>query len=145
MKILKRSLYAGLLCAGMSAPAFAQSADAPYFQAFGGQAGIKQVVDDFVGNVLADPRIGGYFAHAHIPHLKYELTQQFCALLNGPCTYTGKDMTSAHTGMKITQAAFNALDEDLNTAMDKHNVPISAQNYLTGKLAPMEPAVVTRG
>jgi hemoglobin len=73
------------------------------------------------------------------------LTQQFCALLNGPCTYTGKDMTSAHTGMKITQAAFNALDEDLDTAMDKHNVPISAQNYLTGKLAPMEPAVVTRG
>jgi len=115
----------------------------PYDE-FGGQAGIHQVVDDFVANVSADPRINGYFAHAHIAHLKYELRQQFCALLNGPCTYTGKDMKTAHQGMNITQAAFNALDEDLDTAMDKNNVPISAQNYLTGKLAPMEQPVVTR-
>jgi len=115
----------------------------PYDE-FGGQAGIHQVVDDFVATIVADPRIKGYFAHAHIAHLKYELRQQFCALLNGPCTYTGKDMKTAHQGMNITQAAFNALDEDLNAAMDKNNVPISAQNDLTGKLAPMEQPVVTR-
>ena len=118
-------------------------AGTPYDE-FGGQAGIHQVVDDFVANVTTDPRISAYFAHAHIAHLKYELQQQFCALLNGPCTYAGKDMTSAHQGMNITQAAVNALDEDLNTAMDKNNVPISAQNYLTGKLAPMEQPIVTR-
>jgi hemoglobin len=114
------------------------------FDQFGGQPGIHQVVEDFVATVTSDPRISGYFAHAHIAHLKYELDQQFCALLGGPCTYTGKDMKSAHVGMNITQAAFNALDEDLNTAMDKNNIPVGAQNYLTGKLAPMEQPVVTK-
>jgi hemoglobin len=123
-------------------PSLAQAAT-PYDE-FGGQAGIHQVVDDFIANVTTDPRIEKFFVNAHIAHLKYELRQQFCALLNGPCTYTGKDMKTAHTGMNITQADFNALDEDLNTAMDKNNVPISAQNYLTGKLAPMEQPIVTR-
>jgi hemoglobin len=126
----------------LSSLGLAQAAT-PYDE-FGGEAGIHQVVDDFVTNVTTDPRISAYFAHAHIAHLKYELREQFCALLNGPCTYSGKDMKTAHVGMNITQAAFNALDEDLNTAMDKNNVPIGAQNYLTGKLAPMEQPIVTR-
>ncbi len=132
------------LAAVFSLPFISSVQAATPYDEFGGQAGLHQVVEDFIANVLADPRIQGDFAHAHIAHLKYELNQQFCALLNGPCTYTGKDMKSAHTGMNITEAAFNALDEDLNTAMDKNNVPIGAQNYLTGKLAPMEQPVVTK-
>jgi hemoglobin len=145
MKTVSKFFAASLVISGVALsvhPAQAQSDK--YYQQFGGQPGIKQVVDDFVATVGADPRINGYFAHAHIAHLKYELGQQFCALLNGPCTYTGKDMDSAHKGMNITESAFNALDEDLNTAMDKNNIPIGAQNYLTGKLAPMEQPIVTR-
>lgn len=145
MKAISKFFVTSLVFAGAAVstqPAHAQSDK--YYQEFGGQAGIHQVIDDFVSVVAADPRINGYFAHAHIAHLKYELNQQFCALLNGPCTYTGKDMESAHKGMNITEAAFNALDEDLNTAMDKNNIPIGAQNYLTGKLAPMEQPIVTR-
>jgi hemoglobin len=128
----------------LSLPVISLAQAATPYDEFGGQAGIHQVVDDFIADVLADPRIQGDFAHAHIAHLKYELGQQFCALLNGPCTYTGKDMKSAHQGMNITQADFDALDEDLNTAMDKNNIPIGAQNYLTGKLAPMEQPIVTK-
>jgi hemoglobin len=145
MKHISKVLAIGLMLGGVGAiTQSAQAASDKYYQEFGGQPGIKQVIDDFVSTVAADPRINGYFAHAHIAHLKYELGQQFCALLNGPCTYTGKDMDSAHKGMNITESAFNALDEDLNTAMDKNNIPIGAQNYLTGKLAPMEQPIVTR-
>jgi hypothetical protein len=35
---------------------------------------------------VAAPRIASYFAHANLPHLKYELIEQFCNLANGPCT-----------------------------------------------------------
>jgi hemoglobin len=121
----------------------ARAADMQPFEQFGGQPGIKKVINDFVAIVGADPRIKGFFVPAATPHLVYELNQQFCALLNGPCTYTGKDMKTAHVGMNITQAAFDALDEDLNKAMDENNIPIGAQNYLTGKLAPMEQPIVT--
>ena len=39
--------------------------------------------------------------------------------------------------MKVNRAAFNALVEDFQVAMDKHNIPFSSQNKLLAKLAPM--------
>lgn len=139
LKILGVAVLVTSLASGV---AMAQS-DKVY-QEFGGQPGITEIIGQAVESWQKDPRIARYFAHANIIRLKYELVQQVCNLTNGPCTYTGKSMTAAHKGMMLTQASFNALDEDLNTAMDDHNVPISAQNYLTGKLAPMEQQVVTK-
>jgi hemoglobin len=138
---LSATVLTGFLMLSVAQPA--QASDEMY-QQFGGKAGITTMIDKFVGYVAADTRINGYFAHANIPHLKYELVQQVCYATGGPCTYTGKDMTAAHEGMGITDAAFNALDEDLDKAMDDQNVPIGAQNYLTAILAPMEQQVVTK-
>jgi hemoglobin len=39
--------------------------------------------------------------------------------------------------MGVTHADFNALVEHLIIAMEKHNIPVSAQNQLLAKLAPM--------
>jgi hemoglobin len=39
--------------------------------------------------------------------------------------------------LNIDRAAFNALVEDLQKAMDKNDVPFHAQNRLLAKLAPM--------
>jgi hemoglobin len=122
----------------------AQAQSDEVYQQFGGKAGITAIITDAVASWQKDPRIARYFVHANIAHLRYELIQQVCNLTNGPCTYTGKDMKAAHEHMQLTQASFNALDEDLNTAMDNHHVPLSAQNYLTGKLAPMEQPIVTK-
>ena len=36
------------------------------------------------------------------------LVEQVCAGTGGPCTYTGKDMKTAHAGMAITDEQFNA-------------------------------------
>jgi hemoglobin len=141
---LKIIMGAAILAASVAAFFIPIAQAATPYEEFGAKPGISKVVEDFVSTVQHDPRINGYFVPSQTPRLKYELKQQFCALLKGPCTYTGKDMKSAHVGMKITQAAFNALDEDLNTAMDANGVPIDAQNYLTGKLAPMEQPIVTR-
>ncbi len=143
MKDMFKIALAVTMLSGMVA-GNAQAETDKVYQQFGGKAGITAIIEQAVDSWQTDPRIAKFFAHANIPHLKYELVQQVCYLTNGPCTYTGKSMQSAHQGMEITQAAFNALDEDLNTAMDDHNVPLSAQNYLTGKLAPMEQPIVTK-
>jgi hemoglobin len=135
-------LLASVSLAALPSRAPAQSSTV--YDQFGGKPGITAIIDQAVDSWAQDPRIASYFAHANLPHLKYELIEQVCNLTNGPCTYTGKSMESAHIGMNITQAAFNALDEDLNTAMDDHHVPLGAQNYLTGKLAPMEQPIVTK-
>ena len=62
---------------------------------------------------LGDSRTNARFAGANIPRLKLMLVDQICAASGGPCTYTGRDMASAHRGMNIIEGEFNALVGDL--------------------------------
>src|SRR5215813_14929805 len=66
------------------------------YDRLGGKDAITAVVDDFVANVAADKRINGFFAKADVPRLKRNLVDQICQATGGPCTYTGKDMRTAH-------------------------------------------------
>ena len=115
------------------------------YERLGGKPAIVAVVDDFVGNVAADKRINGYFAKTNIPRLKQMLVDQICAGTGGPCTYSGRDMKTAHAGMGVDDAAFNALVEDLVKTLDKFKVPAKEKNELLGILGPMKSDIVTHG
>jgi hemoglobin len=112
------------------------------YERLGGKDAITAVVDDFVGNVAADKRINGFFAKADVPRLKRNLVDQICQATGGPCTYTGKDMKTAHKGMGITDADFNALVEDLKKSLDKFKVPAKEQVELLGALGSLKPQIV---
>ena len=112
------------------------------YDRLGGQPAIAAVVDDFVGNVAADNRINGFFARTDIARLKKNLVDQICQGSGGPCTYTGRDMMSAHKGMNITDAQFNALVEDLKKSLDKFKVGAKEQDELLGALAQLKPQIV---
>jgi hemoglobin len=112
------------------------------YDRLGGKDAITAVVDDFVGNVAADKRINGFFAKTDVPRLKRNLVDQICQATGGPCTYTGKDMKTAHKGMGITDADFNALVEDLKKSLDKFKVPAKEQGELLGALASLKPQIV---
>jgi hemoglobin len=114
------------------------------YKAFHEQAGIQRIIDDFIGRVTTDPRIERRFAHANLQRLNLMLVQQICYLTGGPCTYTGKDIKSAHAAMGLNNDDFNALAEDLQLSMDRERVSFTAQNRLLAKLAPMQRAIVTR-
>jgi hemoglobin len=114
------------------------------YKAFHEQAGIDRIIDDFVGRVTTDPRIAERFQGANLVRLRFELKQQVCYLTGGPCTYTGKDMKSAHAGMNLQNRDFNALAEDLQLSMNKEQVSFPAQNRLLAKLAPMQRAIVSK-
>ncbi|MCG7401635.1 MULTISPECIES: group I truncated hemoglobin [Caballeronia] len=112
-------------------------ADDALYEQFGERAGLTKIVDDMYDNVLADPRTAPYFDNAPVKRIKQKLVEQICVLLDGPCVYTGRPMRRTHEGQSIDRAAFNALVEDLQAAMDKNGVPFHAQNKLLAKLAPM--------
>ncbi|MGP1666370.1 MAG: group I truncated hemoglobin [Rhodanobacter sp.] len=130
--------------AAMAASAPRDPALKPVFDQFGGKPGLVILMNDFMDNLMADARTQPYFAGTDHEHIKAELVDQFCVILDGPCTYTGKDMVKVHRTMGVNRAAFNALVEDLQAAMDKNNVPFRAQNKLLAKLAPMHPAIITK-
>lgn len=130
--------------AAMAASAPRTPALKPVFAEFGGKLGLVALMNDFMNNLMADSRTRPYFANADREHIKAELVDQFCVILDGPCTYTGKSMEQVHRGMEVNRAAFNALVEDLQKAMNKHQIPFRAQNKLLAKLAPMSKVIITK-
>ena len=119
-------------------------AGADMAQAFGGQEGIRRIVDRLVNLSTRDPRIEAIFRNHDMVRLRRTLFEQVCHLLAAGCTYTGRDMKAAHKGMGLTRADLNALVENLQQAMRENKVPFAAQNRLLAKLAPMERHVVER-
>lgn len=125
-------------------PAPADPALLPVYHDFGDKPGIVALVDDFMIYLVDDARTRPFFADADQRHIKDELVDQFCVILGGPCAYTGKSMKESHKKLAIDEAQFNALVEDLQKAMDKHNIPFRSQNKLLEKLAPMHREVITK-
>ena len=125
-------------------PAPAHPELAGMLQDFGGKDGLTTIVGTFMDNMMADPRTQPFFANVDRERVKRELTEQFCVILGGDCVYSGRDMRTTHTGLKIDRNNFNALVEDLQKAMDTHRVPFRSQNKLLAILAPMHREVVTQ-
>ena len=114
------------------------------FDDFGGEPGLTALMDDFMVILLEDPRMRPFFEKVDHVRVKRQLVEQFCAILGGGCTYTGRDMRASHEGLRIDRADFNALVEDLQVAMNRRGVPFRSQNKLLAVLAPMHREVINK-
>lgn len=131
---------------GMSGAASADGApaDDAMFQGLGGKAGISKIVATLIPMLQADVRTMESFKDSDMKLLAERLVQQVCVLSGGPCVYKGKDMSTIHDGLNITNAQFNAVAEDLQEAMERNGVPSRVQLKLMAKLAPMQRDIVTK-
>ena len=120
------------------------SDDTGIYKEFGEKAGLVTIMDEFMVNMLKDPRTKVFFENADKTRIKEQLVEQFCYILNGPCEYKGAKMKPIHSNLGINRENFNALVEQLQFAMDKNNVPFRAQNKLLAVLAPMHRDIITR-
>jgi len=118
--------------------------DKSLYERLGGLDAIKAVVNDFVDNLAADPAINARFVNSDMANLRQKLVEQICAATGGPCTYSGKDMVTVHTGMKISDAEFDALVGDLKKTLDKFSVPEREQSELLGALGGMRGDIVNK-
>jgi truncated hemoglobin YjbI len=152
-----KSAALGLLLASSLACAQTPYTDDSTYRDLGGKEGVQQITATFLALVTSDPRIKETFSDFDLKQLNERLQDQFCEMAGGPCKYTGKyrnrpmdgagvvrDMKSVHLDLKISQAQFNALAEDLQIAMEQHDVPPSVSDKLIDKLAPMQRDIVTR-
>ena len=139
----------GLITGGMTLNSYAGSNGPTVYKSLGGKKAIVAVVDDFVGRVAADNRINGFFKDtasdpARLAKFKKNLVDQICQATGGPCKYMGKDMKTAHAGMGVGSADFNALVEDLVASLDKFHVKERDKNALLGALGPMKSDIVEK-
>jgi hemoglobin len=142
-------VIAGILSAVASSSLVGQAKEKSLYDRLGQKKAIAAVVDEFVARVAADARINGFFAAtaadpARLKMFKGKLVDQICEASGGPCKYNGKDMKSAHMGMGISGADFNALVEDLVGALDKFKVGQHEKDQLLGALGPMKSDIVEK-
>jgi hemoglobin len=137
-------ILVSLLAACSTTPTATTPSTASLYTRLGEKPAITAVVDDFVARVAADSRINAKFANANIPRLKMMLVDQICMASGGPCTYTGRDMRTAHAGMGTTSAEFDALVQDLVAALNKFKVGEREKNELLSVLGAMKKDIVER-
>ena len=144
---MRKTLFAAALfalagCAGMTQHAASPAAKDALYRELGGTEGITSVVDAFLGRINGDARINTLFATVDHKDLRRLVIEQLCEATGGPCKYTGRSMEEAHSGLKLTDADFNAFVEDLKASMDQLKVSRTSQQKLIALLAPMKPQIV---
>jgi hemoglobin len=142
----RRSFGLGLVTLGllMIAGCARLPAETTLHERLGGVRAIYVIVDDFVGRVTTDTRINRFFKDTNLPLIREQLTQLVCQASGGPCTYLGADMKTAHSGMGISNADFDAVSEDLTASLDKFNVAPREKSELLAILARMRSDIVEK-
>lgn len=136
-------LWALMACGGAEkGPHKPPSEDNTLFARLGGQAAINAVVAEFVDTTGTDPRISQYFTNVDKEKLKTAMYVHVCSITGGGCTYEGKSMLAAHTGMKLSQADFDAFLDDLALTLNKLKVPEPQHGELVAAFRAMQADVV---
>ena len=88
-----------------------------------GEGGIADLVSGFLGTVVVDERINGYFLNSDVDggHLLTTVSEQLGVAAECPgIEYSGLSMVEAHAGLKISQQDFLDFAEDFQIALDAH-------------------------
>jgi hemoglobin len=117
------------------------------YQRLGGYDAIAAVVDDFIGRLVSDKALSRFFGGASTnsqKHFRQMLVDQVCAVTGGPCVYIGRDMKTAHGGLGITEAEWQAGVKDIVAALDKFKVPQKEKDDLIAVIATTKSDIVEK-
>jgi hemoglobin len=145
------SILAVLLLAASPAVRRASAADTPsgpaLYKRLGGYDAIAAVTDDFLGRLLAEPRLAKFFtgaSHDSKGRIRQHIVDQLCLATGGPCIYTGRTMKAAHAGLGISEDDWNAAVADLVASLDKFRVPAREKGELAAILATVKGDIVEK-
>lgn len=110
----------------------AERHDAMY-QQIGGAAGLKRVVDHFYERLWTDPELKPYFFGIDGAKLKEHQAQFLTFVLGGGAQeWGGVSLGSAHSELKITDAAFSKVAWHLTMTLDELDINRSLSMIING-------------
>ncbi|HZQ90693.1 MAG TPA: group 1 truncated hemoglobin [Terriglobales bacterium] len=144
--LLCLTLVAGLVSLPASAAVpQAEKAKKSLYQRLGGYDAIAAVTDDFIGRLASDPKEGRFFVGLSTDSKKrtrQHIVDFLCSATGGPCIYTGRDMTTAHTGLGITEEDWTISVKHLTDTLNKFKVPPAEQTDVINAIAPLKSQIV---
>jgi hemoglobin len=111
------------------------------YHAVGGDAGLTQLVDRFYTRVWSDPDLKSYFEGIDRDDLKRH-QRSFLTFALGGGPDTGRSLPEAHTGLRITDEAFDRVAKHLRYTMEELDVDKSVAQIIAGFVQGKRSAVV---
>jgi len=105
------------------------------YRRLGGYDVIAAVIDEFLSRFGSDPTLAR-FGEGRSPDSRQRARQllidQICSLAGGLCVYIGRDMKTAHAGLGIPDAEWQANMQYASAALEKHGVALTEkEEFLT--------------
>lgn len=129
-------------------PAFAEQAGATtvtLYERLGSWEGIQRIVSDTIANHRKNPAISHYFADVDTATLAGHVTAFFAAGTGGPAKYEGRDMTTTHAAMGLSDADFDSAVADVLLALDQNGIGDAEKTEVAAILESLRPAVMGSG
>ena len=141
-----------LMLASVGAQAWASPQAAPakapsLYTRLGGYDAIAAVTDDFLGRLASDPQLGRFFvglSTSSLTKTRQHIVDFLCQATGGPCMYHGRDMKTAHAGLKITESDWDVMVNHLVATLDKFKVPQKEKDDVLAAVGPLKADIVEK-
>ncbi len=144
LKTLATGILVAVLAFGQAAIAGnAETAAGPsLYERLGGWDSINQIVRDTITLHVENDEISHYFEGVDLDQLAGHVTAFFAAGTGGPSKYEGRDMTSTHAHMNMSDADFDSAVADVLKAVEKNGIGEAEQAEVAAILESLRPAVM---
>ncbi len=134
-------LIAALFSLGVAAE---EEATPSLYDRLGAANGLTQIVTDTITLHHANPDIKHYFADIDDDALIAHVVAFFAAGTGGPVNYQGRDMTTAHASMNMSDSDFDSAVADVMKAVKANGIDAESAAEVAAILESLRPAVMGR-
>lgn len=142
MKKLLGLAILGFSLAGGAVAGEPETAGPSLYERLGAMSGIEQIVDDTIALHLENEKIAHYFDGVDLDNLAHHVAAFFAAGTGGPANYQGRDMTSTHAHMKMSNDDFDTAVADVLAAVRKNGVDEASTAEVAAILESLRAAVM---
>ena len=115
------------------------------YRRLGGYDAIVAVVDDLLARLKADAQLGRFWQHRGKDGVLRErqlLINFLCSSAGGPLIYVGRDMTTAHKGMGISDSDWQAFIGHVDDTLSTFEVPEDERTSVLGFIGGLKADIV---
>ena len=117
------------------------------YQRLGGYDAIAAVTEDFLGRLANDPQLKRFSLGLSVDSqrkVRNHTVDFLCLATGGPCIYTGRDMETVHTGLKITDSDWDLSVKHLVATLDTFEVPAQEKQEVLTAIGGLKSTIVNR-
>ena len=115
------------------------------YEAIGGEAGVRAVLQALYDRLFTDPMIGFLFEGKDKAHIVEQQLAFTCGFLGGPQRYTGKPLPEAHAELPLLAGHFDRRHRLLEQILEEQRVPDEAARVWLRIDESLRPSVLAAG